>query len=66
MIGWGEKDFVFDRHFLAEWRKRLPSAEFHCFPDCGHYILEDAHEEITPLVREFLLRNPVRPEATHA
>ena len=65
-IFWGEKDFVFDRHFLAEWRKRLPSAEFHCFPDCGHYILEDAHEEITPLVREFLLRNPVRAEETHA
>lgn len=58
-IFWGERDFVFDRHFLAEWRKRLPLAEYHCFPDCGHYILEDAHEKITPLVREFLLRNPV-------
>jgi pimeloyl-ACP methyl ester carboxylesterase len=57
-IFWGEKDFVFDRHFLAEWRKRLPLAEYHCFPDCGHYILEDAHEKIVPLVREFLLRNP--------
>ena len=65
-IFWGEKDFVFDRHFLAEWRKRLPLAEFHCFPDCGHYVLEDAHEQITPLVREFLLRNPVGGSGTGA
>ncbi|MEE2827710.1 MAG: alpha/beta fold hydrolase [Myxococcota bacterium] len=57
-IFWGEQDFVFDAHFLAEWRRRLPSAEVHSFPDCGHYILEDAHEEITPLLREFLRRNP--------
>ena len=61
-IFWGEKDFVFDRHFLAEWRRRIPGAEYHTYPDCGHYVLEDAHEEITPLVREFLMRNPVGGE----
>lgn len=62
-IFWGEQDFVFDGHFLAEWRRRLPSAEFHTFPDCGHYVLEDAHERITPLVRAFLEANPVASEA---
>ena len=62
-IFWGEKDFVFDDHFLAEWRRRLPSAEFHTFPDCGHYVLEDAHEQITPLLRDFLQRHPVAQEA---
>ncbi len=62
-ILWGERDFVFDQHFLAEWRRRLPEAEFHTFPDCGHYLLEDAHEEVTPLVRDFLARNPLAGHA---
>lgn len=59
MICWGGKDFVFDEHFLAEWRRRLPNAEVHTFPDAGHYVLEDAHEEILPLVRDFLKRHPL-------
>lgn len=59
MICWGGKDFVFDQHFLAEWRRRLPNAEVHSFPDAGHYVLEDAHEEILPLVRDFLKAHPL-------
>jgi haloalkane dehalogenase len=59
LICWGGRDFVFDGHFLAEWRKRLPHAEVHTFPDAGHYVLEDAHEEIAPLVRDFLARHPL-------
>lgn len=55
MIGWGDKDFVFDRHFLAEWQRRFPQAELLRFPDGGHYILEDAAEELIPAIREFLL-----------
>jgi haloalkane dehalogenase len=56
LIGWGELDFVFDRHFLAEWERRFPEAEVHRYPDCGHYILEDAGQEIVPLIRAFLER----------
>jgi haloalkane dehalogenase len=54
LICWGEKDFVFDHHFLAEWQRILPEADVHRFADCGHYILEDASEEIIPLIRRFL------------
>lgn len=56
LICWGELDFVFDRHFLAEWRQRFPNAEVHSFPDCGHYILEDARDEVVPLIAGFLER----------
>lgn len=56
LICWGELDFVFDRHFLAEWRKHFPEAEVHSFPDCGHYILEDGAEEVIPLIKDFLAR----------
>jgi haloalkane dehalogenase len=59
LICWGELDFVFDRHFLAEWQQRFPNAEVHRFPDCGHYILEDARVEVVPLIAEFLERTYV-------
>jgi haloalkane dehalogenase len=54
LVCWGAKDFVFDDHFLAEWRRRFPDADVHRFADCGHWILEDASEEIIPLIRAFL------------
>lgn len=54
LICWGDKDFVFDHHFLAEWQRRLPQAEVHRFHDSGHYVLEDAKIEILPLVDRFL------------
>ena len=54
LVCWGDKDFVFDHHFLAEWQRIFPEADVHRFPDCGHYILEDASEEIIPLIRSFL------------
>ena len=56
VIVWGERDFVFDRHFLAEWRRRFPNAETHSYSDAGHYILEDMKEEVIPLIAEFLER----------
>lgn len=55
LLGWGDRDFVFDHHFLAEWQRRFPNAELHRFPDCGHYILEDAAEELIPAIRKFLV-----------
>jgi pimeloyl-ACP methyl ester carboxylesterase len=61
-IGWGLKDFVFDRHFLDEWTRRFPGAEVHRFEDAGHYILEDAGDEIIPRIQAFLARNPVLRE----
>ncbi|HAN32228.1 MAG TPA: alpha/beta hydrolase [Myxococcales bacterium] len=56
LICWGLLDFVFDRHFLAEWCQHWPDAEVHRFDDCGHYIVEDARETIGPLVVDFLAR----------
>ena len=60
LICWGEKDFVFDCHFLNEWQRRFPAAEVHRFADCGHYILEDARDEIVPLIVAFLDRTAAK------
>jgi haloalkane dehalogenase len=48
------RDFVFDDKFLAEWRRYLPHATVHELPDAGHYVLEDARDQILAWVREFL------------
>lgn len=58
-IGWGMKDFVFDKHFLNRWLELLPEAEVHRYEKCGHYILEDAKVELLPLIDDFLTRHPV-------
>lgn len=54
---WGMKDFCFTPHFLAGMRKRFPHAEVHEFADAAHYVVEDAHERIHPIIRSFLQNN---------
>jgi len=52
---WGARDPVFTVDtFLAGWRKRFPEAQATVFEDAGHYVIEDAHERILPLLLEFL------------
>lgn len=53
LICWGGRDWCFNDLFLEEWKRRFPTADVHRFADAGHYVLEDAHEEIVPLVRRF-------------
>ena len=57
-IGWGLKDFVFDRHFLERFQADLPRAQVHAFEDAGHYVLEDKHEVLVPAIRRFLETHP--------
>jgi len=59
LICWGMCDFVFDEHFLNGWTARFPAAELHRFADAGHYVLEDAHEQIIPLIQDFLSRHRI-------
>ncbi|MCX7700994.1 MAG: alpha/beta fold hydrolase [Gemmataceae bacterium] len=59
LICWGMRDFVFDETFLATWQKHLPAARVVRFPDCGHYILEDAPDEVIREVQAFLASSPV-------
>ena len=56
LIAWGMKDKVFDELFLNKWVDYLPHAKVHRFEDCGHYVLEDAQEEIGKLVVDFLAK----------
>jgi haloalkane dehalogenase len=54
LIVWGGRDFCFNDGFLTRWRQELPQAEVHRIADAGHYVLEDACDEVVPRVAEFL------------
>ena len=54
LLIWGRHDFVFDRDYFDEWRRRAPQAEVHWLEEAGHYLLEDAPEEIAGLIATFL------------
>jgi len=58
-IGWGLRDFVFDKHCLDAFTAALPNAEVHAFTDAGHYVLEDKYEELVPAIRSFLGTHPL-------
>lgn len=57
MIAWGMRDFCFTPWFLEQWKRRFARAEVHEFQNAGHYLLEDAHEEVVPLIGRFLDRH---------
>lgn len=59
LIIWGAHDFVFDRDYFDEWRRRFPNAETHYLNDAGHYLLEDAPETCIQLIRNFIHRHPI-------
>jgi len=59
LIGWGLRDFVFDRRCLDVYRAAWPRAEVHAFEDADHYVLEDRHETLVPAIRGFLASNPL-------
>jgi haloalkane dehalogenase len=61
LLLWGLRDFVFDRYFLAEWQRHFSHAETYTWPDCGHYLLEEAADEVIMRVREFLSKHPITP-----
>jgi len=54
MIVWGEKDFCFNKYFLERWVHYFPDAEVKRLSDAGHYVVEDAHEQIVPWMMDFL------------
>jgi pimeloyl-ACP methyl ester carboxylesterase len=57
---WGLRDWCFRPSCLDRFLKHWQEAEVERLEDCGHYVVEDAHERIFPLVRNFLDRHPTR------
>jgi cis-3-alkyl-4-acyloxetan-2-one decarboxylase len=54
LIVWGAHDFVFDRDYFNEWRRRLPGAHTCWLDTAGHYLLEDEPETVIAEMKAFL------------
>ncbi len=59
MFIWGMRDWCFTPWFLDRFLDFFPDAEVHRLEDAGHWVVEDAHERIVPLVERFLAVNPL-------
>lgn len=51
---WGARDWCFTTAFLDEWEERFPQANSLRLPNAGHYVFEDAHEQVLAQLRTFL------------
>jgi len=51
---WGMDDWCFTPRFLDRFLEFFPQAEVHRLEEAGHWLVEDAHERIIPLVERFL------------
>jgi len=56
-LQWGMRDWCFTPECLSRFETLFPAAEVHRFMDAGHYVVEDAHERIVPLLDQFLQSN---------
>jgi len=56
---WGMRDWCFRPECLNRFLTVFPDAEVHRLTDAGHYVIEDAYEEIIPRVEAFLMAHPL-------
>lgn len=54
MFVWGMRDWCFTPACLERLLQSFPGAEVHRLDDAGHYVVEDAHERIIPLLEQFV------------
>lgn len=54
LLIWGMRDWCFTPHFLDRFREFFPRAEVCRLDAAGHYVLEDAPDEVVERVRRFL------------
>ncbi len=54
-LAWAMEDSVFTPNFIdVFWKRTFPDAEVMRLAGAGHYLQEDAHEEIVPALLRFL------------
>ena len=54
LLIWGMRDWCFTPAFFNEFCQRFPQAEQFPIAAAGHYVFEDAHQQMLPRIRKFL------------
>lgn len=55
---WGMQDWCFSPKVLERWKYYYPEAEVYEMKQAGHFLLEDANDEINAIISDFLVRYP--------
>ncbi len=58
LLLWGSRDPAFGAPYLSRWREGLPDATVVELPDAGHFVQEEAPNEVASHVIGFLARHP--------
>jgi haloalkane dehalogenase len=64
LLIWGMKDWCFDVNCLERFMQAWPQAEVVRIENAGHWVVEDATEEIAAAVGRFLHQHPVGGQAS--
>ena len=56
LIVWGLQDIAFRKKELDRWKSELSDIEVHEFENCGHFLAEEAPEELANALRAFMDR----------
>jgi haloalkane dehalogenase len=58
LLVWGMRDAVLPPPVLRQWEKLYPHAATREIEDAGHFLQEDAPEEIVGCIEQFLIQTP--------
>lgn len=58
-ICWGMNDVLFGEAVLSQWQQLFPHADVHRLADCGHFVPEDAPQQVLRDVRELVHQEQV-------
>jgi haloalkane dehalogenase len=59
LLVWGMQDWCFTPAFLQRFLEFFPLAEVRRLAQAGHYVMEDAPQEVIAAIEEFLARHPI-------
>ena len=59
LLAWGMKDWCFRPECLERLQAVFSAAEVHRLTDAGHYVIEDACDEIIAILSKFFQQHPV-------
>ena len=60
VVLWGDRDWCFTPRFREEWTRRLPNARCRTLAGAGHYLFEDAADDVRAALRDFLAASTAR------